>query len=68
MMCRFKGCPNEADFLILRVCRTCYSGLRYWEGRSRADKRSRQDQLVKLTSRMRYMVEANQPLARNKRR
>lgn len=63
--CKFEGCDNEAHYPILGVCRTCYSGLRYWNGRGVRDKRARLQQIVRLNSRMEYMLVGDQPKAAN---
>lgn len=54
--CKFTGCPNEMHYMYLGVCKTCYSGLAYWRGRSQVDKRRREKQLIKLSSRMRSLI------------
>ena len=55
-MCKFDGCENEVRHATLGICYTCYSGLRYWRDRSIAAKRARQLQIIRLNSRMEYML------------
>lgn len=71
--CKIENCDNEAHYPILGVCRTCYSGLRYWNGRGLRDKRARLKQVMRLTSRMEYMIVGDvpagaTPITRAKRR
>lgn len=54
--CKIDNCENEADYPTLGVCKTCYSGLRYWSGRGLRDKRRRLKQVERLVGRMEYMV------------
>ena len=59
--CKIGNCENEAYYPTLGVCKTCYSGLRYWNGRGLRDKRNRLKQVMRLTSRMEYMIVGDQP-------
>lgn len=54
--CKFEGCDNDIRHRELEICYTCYSGLRYWRGRSMAAKRARQQQVIRLNARMEYMI------------
>jgi hypothetical protein len=55
-LCKFEGCENEIRHKELQCCYTCYAGLRYWRNRNIHDKRARLQQIVRLNSRMEYMV------------
>ena len=65
--CKFEGCQNDAWHSTLGCCKTCYSGLRYWSKRPLGDKRARLQQVVRLESRMVYLVGGN-PLPKAKRK
>ncbi len=65
---KFKGCDNEEDYRILGVCKTCYSGLAYWKGRTQAHKRKRAKQLVKLSDRMDHLIDYPRSVPRKRRR
>ena len=66
--CQFEGCENEVRHKQLNCCYTCYSGLRYWRGRNLKAKRLRLQQIVRLNSRMQYMVVGNpMPTVKEKR-
>lgn len=55
-MATCKFCDNEMYYEILGVCKTCYSGLAYWRGRTQTDKKKRQAQLEKLNRRMDHLI------------
>ena len=63
--CKIAGCDNEADYPIVGVCKTCYSGLRYWQGRGVRDKRHRLKQIERLQGRMEYMLVGDLPKKSN---
>lgn len=65
--CKFDGCENEIKHSELGICYTCYSGLRYWRDRSISHKRARLQQIIRLNSRMEYMV-TGEPMPKKKRR
>ena len=67
MKCKFEGCDNEAVHSTLSVCRTCYNGLRYWRDKTLAHKRTRLQQIVRLNSRMEYLITGS-PVPKRKRR
>lgn len=58
--CKFEGCDNDVRHKTLGICYTCYSGLRYWRNRNLGEKRARLQQIVRLNSRMEYMLVGNQ--------
>ncbi len=59
--CKIDNCENEAVYVYLGVCKTCYSGLRYWRDRGLRDKRRRLKQVERLVGRMEYMIVGDAP-------
>jgi len=53
--CKFEHCDNEQTYPVLEVCATCYSGLRLWVGRSKAQKDKRMGQYQRMQERMEYL-------------
>ena len=64
MKCRF--CSEPVRFEYLQVCKQCYQGLRYWRGRTQADKRKRAAQLEKLEKRMSHLIETPRSVPRKR--
>ena len=66
--CKIENCDNAVDYHILGVCRTCYSGLAYWRGRSVYDKRKRLKQIQRLNGRMEHMIDNPNDTPKRKRK
>ena len=55
--CKFDACENDVKYPVLGVCATCYSGLRLWAGRSKAQKLTRAQQYTRMQERMDYLLD-----------